>query len=89
MLDPAIQDFLNERKEIWLKKKIEIKTTDEEKTEFEQQASEEFSLAIWLPNAAKRAKQLSLVSHPAQLSHPSAKTTTIIAIAQCSPHLPV
>lgn len=83
MLDPAIQDFLNERKEIWLKKKI--KTTDEEKTEFEQQASEEFSLAIWLPNAAKRAKQLSLVSHPGKFSHPSAKTTTIIAIAQCSP----
>ena len=35
MLDPAIQDFLNERKAIWLKKKIKTKTTDEEKADFE------------------------------------------------------
>lgn len=85
MLDPAIQDFLNERKEIWLKKKIKTTTTDEEKIDFEQQASEEFSLATWLPGAAKRAKQLSLVSHPCKFSNPSAKTTPIIAVAPTSP----
>jgi CRISPR-associated protein Csy1 len=85
MLDPTIYGFLNERKEIWLKKKINSTTSDEEKAEFEQQASEEFSLAKWLPNAAMRAKQLSLVSHPSKFSHPSAKTTSIIASAQGAP----
>ena len=79
MLDTAIQDFLNERKEIWLKKKIKAKSTEEEKLQFEQQASEEFSLATWLPSAAKRAKQLSMVSHPGKFSHPSAKIMAIIA----------
>lgn len=84
MLDPAIKDFLNERKEMWLKKKIKTTTTDEEKIEYEQQASEEFSLKKWLPDAAKRAKQLSLVSHSGKFSHPSAKTTSIIATSQAS-----
>jgi CRISPR-associated protein Csy1 len=81
MLDPAIQNFLNERKEIWLKKKIKNTTADEEKVEFEQQATAEFSLATWLPGASQRARQLSLVSHPCKFSHPSAKTTSIIASA--------
>ncbi len=81
MLDPAIEGFLNERKEAWLKKKTTSKTTDEEKRAFEEQASSEFSLAEWLPNAAKRAGQLSLVSHPAKFSNPSAKTTALIANA--------
>lgn len=85
MINPAIQNFLDERKEIWLKKKIKAKTTDEEKLLFEQQATEEFSLSTWLPNAAKRAKQLSLVSHPGKFSHPSAKTTAIIASVSPSP----
>lgn len=85
MLDPAIQDFLNDRKEIWLKKKINNKISDEEKAELEQQASDEFSLATWLPNAAMRAKQLSLVSHPGKFSHPSAKISSIIAKAKRIP----
>ncbi|MBN4071571.1 hypothetical protein JYT30_00245, partial [Desulfotalea psychrophila] len=76
MLDSAIQVFLDERKEIWLKSKIKGKTTDEEKIVLERQATEEFSLPSWLPRAAKRAKQLSLVSHPGKFSHPSAKTTS-------------
>ncbi|MBL4903682.1 MAG: type I-F CRISPR-associated protein Csy1 [Desulfocapsa sp.] len=82
MLDSAIQVFLDERKEIWLKSKIKGKTTDEEKIVLERQATEEFSLPSWLPRAAKRAKQLSLVSHPGKFSHPSAKTTSIIAVSQ-------
>lgn len=85
MLDPAIQDFLNERKEIWLKKKINNKTSDEEMAELERQASDEFSLATWLPGAAIRAKQLSLVSHPGKFSHPSAKISPIIARAERTP----
>lgn len=81
MIDPAIQKFLNERKELWLNKKIKSKTTEEEKADFTKQASEKFALESWLPDAAKRAKQLSLVSHPGKFSHPSAKTTSIIAEA--------
>ncbi len=81
MLDPAIKHFLDERKELWLKKKIKSKTTEEEKILFEKQAAVEFSLPGWLPGAAKRASQLSLVSHPGKFSHPSAKTTPIIALS--------
>jgi len=79
MLDPAIQNFLNERKEIWLKKNINSKTTGEERIELEQQASDKFALASWLPGAAKRANQLFLVSHPGKFTHPSAKISSIIA----------
>jgi len=81
MLDSAIQGFLDERKEIWLKKKLNSNTADEERLEIEQQANEEFSLAIWLPNAAKRARQLFLVSHPGKFTHPSAKISSVIASA--------
>lgn len=79
MLDPVIQNFLNDRKDSWLEKKITSDATDEERAELERQALDKFSLANWLPDAAKRAKQLSLVSHPAKFSHPSAKTSSIIA----------
>lgn len=82
MLAPSIQTFLDERKENWLKKKINNKTTAEEESLFKQQANDLFSLASWLPDAAKRAKQLSLTSHPAKFSHPNAKTTPIIAAAE-------
>ena len=85
MLDPEIQNFLNDRKEIWLKKKINNKTSDEEMAELERQASDEFSLTAWLPHAAVRAKQLSLVSHPGKFSHPSAKISSIIAKAERAP----
>lgn len=79
MLDPAIQGFFKERKEQWLKTRIKMNTADAEKVELEQQADEKFTLELWLPDAAKRAKQLSLVSHPGKFSHSSAKTTSIIA----------
>ena len=85
MLDPAIQDFLNDRREIWLKKKIKNNTSDEEKTVLEQQALDEFSLATWLPGAAIRAKQLSVVSHPGKFSHPSAKISSIVVTAERKP----
>ncbi|WP_305908552.1 type I-F CRISPR-associated protein Csy1 [Methylomarinum sp. Ch1-1] len=82
MLDPAIQAFLNERKELWLKKKITTKTSENEQAELKMQAVEAFSLDEWLPDAAKRARQLSMVSHPGKFSHPSAKTSAVIATAQ-------
>lgn len=79
MLDPAIQDFLAERKAARLKTKIKPSMTEEEKLDTERIAEEIFSLATWLPDAAKRAKQLSMVSHPGKFTHPSAKTSAIIA----------
>ncbi len=85
MLDSAIQAFLDDRKEAWLKKKIKSNSTDQDKLEFKQQANEEFSLATWLPSASKRAKQLFLVSHPGKFTHPSAKISSVIASAMQSP----
>lgn len=79
MLDEAIQNFLSERKVAWLKKKIKANTTEEEKLIFEDEADELFSLETWLPKAAKRAGQLSIVSHPCKFSHPGSKTNSIIA----------
>ena len=78
----AIHQFFADRKAAWLKAKSKSDATDEEKTDLEQQASERFALASWLPDAAKRAGQLSIVSHPSKFSHPSAKTTAIIAKAK-------
>lgn len=79
MLDPAIQGFLTERKQARLKSKIKPAMTEEEKLDIERVADEDFSFATWLPNAAKRARQLSLVSHPGKFTHPGAKTSSIIA----------
>lgn len=73
MLDPAIFGFFSDRKEAWLKKKVnpsmEIYEVDELKAECEQV----FSLVEWLPRAARRAGQISLATHPCTFSHPSAR----------------
>jgi CRISPR-associated protein Csy1 len=77
MLDPAIQDFLNERKGKWLTSKISGKTTKEEMVAFEELANEKFTLENWLPFEATRAKQIAITSHPAKFSHPSIKKDQI------------
>lgn len=79
MLDPVIQGFLQERKEARIKAKTKATMSEEEQLEVKQLAEEAFAVETWLPNAAKRAGQLSLVSHPGKFSHPSAKTSSIIA----------
>ncbi len=78
MLDKNITSYLQERKTLWLKSREKNKT-EEEIHQLHTQANEEFSLNQWLPKAAKRAKQLFIVSHPAKFSHSSAKTSSIIA----------
>jgi CRISPR-associated protein Csy1 len=78
----AVHQFFADRKAAWLKAKGKSDATEEEKAVLEQQASERFALASWIPDAAKRASQLSIVSHPGKFSHPSAKTTAIIAKAK-------
>jgi len=73
MLDPAIEQFFVERKEAWLKKNLKASMTEGEINEKEQDCEEVFALKNWLPNAAKRAGQISLATHPCTFSHPSAR----------------
>lgn len=70
MLDKVIVAFLSERKAAKLKGL----------SDFEQikKIEETFHPENWLIDAAKRAGQLSLVSHPSKFAHPSAKTSSII-----------
>lgn len=73
MLDPAIEAFFAERKEGWLKKNLKASMSEAEVQQIEQQCEDTFALSQWLPNAAKRAGQISLSTHPCTFSHPSAR----------------
>lgn len=59
----VVLEFLSKRKE---------KEKDENK-------KGKFSLETWVPDAAKKAKQLSLATHVCKYSHPDAKATPIIS----------
>lgn len=80
MLDSAIQNFLDERKAARLKGKLKPSLSNEEQQLIIDCADEEFLLDSWLPKAAKRARQVSLLSHPSKFTHSSAKTSPIIAL---------
>lgn len=73
MLDPAIEAFFAERKEAWLKKNLKAGMTEDEVRNKTLECEEVFALRNWLPNAAKRAGQISLSTHPVTFSHPSAR----------------
>lgn len=73
MLDPAIEAFFTERKEAWLKKNIKASMSDNDLQHLQQECDAIFSLEQWLPNAAKRAGQISLSTHPCTFSHPSSR----------------
>jgi CRISPR-associated protein Csy1 len=73
MLDPAIEVFFAERKAAWLKKNTTAKMSELEIRDKEQECDQAFSLTNWLPDAAKRAGQISISSHPCTFSHPSAR----------------
>ncbi|WP_217516845.1 type I-F CRISPR-associated protein Csy1 [Vibrio metschnikovii] len=73
VLDPAIATFFAERKEAWLKKNISAAMSDTEVFEKQQECEQNFLLDNWLPDAAKRAGQISVASHPCTFSHPSAR----------------
>jgi CRISPR-associated protein Csy1 len=85
MLDPAITDFLENKKQDYLKKKIKSNTSEDDKQLFIQEAQEKYNLENWLLNASKRAKQISLSSHPAKFVHPDAKVSSIITDAKMEP----
>lgn len=82
ILKEAIKAFLSERKAGWIKKKIAAGITPEDMISIEQEAHDLYSPERWLPDAAKRAGQLSLVSHPGKFSHPDAKISPLIAGGQ-------
>ncbi|EGR1074102.1 type I-F CRISPR-associated protein Csy1 [Vibrio cholerae] len=73
MIDPVIAAFFAERKEAWLKKNISAAMSDAEVLEKQQECEQNFLLDNWLPDAAKRAGQISVASHPCTFSHPSAR----------------
>ncbi|MBL4865924.1 MAG: type I-F CRISPR-associated protein Csy1 [Pseudomonadales bacterium] len=73
MLDLAISEFFDDRKAAWLKKKINTSMEENEVKELKMECENLFSLEEWLPNAAKRAGQISLATHPCTFSHPSAR----------------
>lgn len=81
-MENAIKGFFDERKATWLKTRLKGSMTEEEKLEKEKECEEKFDLENWLPDAAKRANQLTMASHPCKFSHPSAKTSAVIAIAE-------
>lgn len=65
----TILTFLEERKQARLKKPG-TKTNDE--------IESDFSILNWVGSAARRAGQLSMVSHPGKFSHPDAKISSIL-----------
>lgn len=71
MIDQKVIEFFQERKSAWLKKAITESMTELEVREKEQECEQIFSLAQWLPNAAKRAGQIFISTHPCTFSHPS------------------
>lgn len=78
-MQKIIEDFLLGRKNDKIKKEIKSDLSEDEKQEILNQLDRQFSLKNWLPDAAKRASQLKMVSHPSKFSHPDAKTSSIIA----------
>jgi len=82
MLDKAIAEFLESKKQDFLKKKNKGNVSDEDKQSFILESENKYSLENWLIDASKRAKQLSLTSHPAKFVHPNAKTSSVIAHAK-------
>ena len=73
MQDSAIDAFFEERKAAWLKKNLSTSMSELEVKEKEHECDSVFALKNWLPNAAKRAGQMSISTHPCTFSHPSAR----------------
>lgn len=80
-MDDAIKVFFTEQKIKKVKGKIIASMSGEEKAEIEKEVEKKLSMDNWLPDAARRAGQLSMASHPSKFSHPSSKTSPVIAKA--------
>ncbi|MGI2038127.1 type I-F CRISPR-associated protein Csy1 [Shewanella frigidimarina] len=73
MDDPVITAFFDERKASWLKKNLTAAMSEIEVREKTIECEAVFALPQWLPNAAKRAGQISISTHPCTFSHPSSR----------------
>lgn len=73
MPDPAIQAFFSERREAWRKSNIKANMSPEQIADKEDECSQRFAPDHWLPDAARRAGQISISTHPCTFSHPSAR----------------
>jgi len=78
MTNTAIQDFLDSKKESFVKKHSKANFDEYEKLTIKQKASNQFSLKNWLVDSSNRASQLFITTHPAKFSHPDAKVTSLI-----------
>ena len=85
MQDPSINRFFSERKAAKIKKLLNVTQDEASSTNLMQIIDEEFTLQNWLPDAARKAQQLSIVSHSSKFTHPKAKTSPIIAQQQTVP----
>jgi len=72
-MNETISKFFDERKEAWIKKNLKPSMQEDEILELHEKCAIEFSREVWLPNASKRAKQISISTHPCTFSHPSAR----------------
>ncbi|OYQ75535.1 type I-F CRISPR-associated protein Csy1 [Wohlfahrtiimonas sp. G9077] len=78
----SINEYLTGRQTDWLEKKIKNAKEDHEAiAAYQLEASDRFHPKHWVSDAAKRAKQLYMTTHPCKFSHPSSKSTPIIATA--------
>lgn len=78
----AIDDFLRNRKEKWLKNNLKTNISDAAAKEIKDKAEEKFAKENWIADAAKRARQLSLASHVCKFSHPDAKSSSVISTCE-------
>lgn len=78
-MSKQITEFFADRKAAWIKAKTKAIEDLMAQEKLNQEADDRFSPANWFPDAARRASQLSMVSHPGKFSHPSAKTSSVIA----------
>ena len=73
MTDKAIVAYFEERKASWLKKKVKKTMSEEEVAALEEECEGIFAPQNWLPDAARRAGQMAMASHPCTFSHPSSR----------------
>jgi CRISPR-associated protein Csy1 len=83
-LRSVIEDFLMRRRDDKLEKiekQLEkLKPNDPTRTTAREQLFEQFIPAVWLEDAAKRARQIQAVTHSLKPVHPDAKGTNLYCI---------
>lgn len=73
MPDPAIMEFFETRKENWLKNELKKVDDENQRQQIILQADDKFNPNHWIPDAARRAGQIKISTHPCTFSHPSAR----------------